>query len=238
MANLTWRSGSDNAAVATSVDLGTPSGASTNDLCVALLFSVDSEGSGAPVITFTGWTQIGTDQTFTASSLDIRFAAYYRILTGSDSFTFTTDKAGQGSGGEVGCWDNPNTSSPFDTHLFTPKTSATTDYGSAQITTAESNELLVHFGIGLSSATFSGQTLTERYDQAIGSVGGFIADGIQAGAGASGSKAATASLAETGCVILAAFKSEAEGGGGGGDAPSITTFGSLRPNVFAPGFGR
>lgn len=208
MANLSFRSlsiGTDTSITSATDTADLPTGALEDDLGLILYVSYFSSGGNPVHTTPSGWTARYT-QTFSISGVfPARVTIYDQILPASPGGVTLTSDAAAGHGWRYWVYDNPNTSSHFDTSTERTVTTST-NFNPTAVTTAEDNELLV--GITLASAgtqTFTFSPMTERDDT--GGVG--IADRILATAGGSGTDTNTASASGSGFSWLLAYKSEA-----------------------------
>jgi hypothetical protein len=214
MANLAWRGGyshSDQTFGASSLNVSAGTLWNTapqaGDVAQGLFMAGVIAPSAAPTIGLPpDWLSINTaTQSIAGGAFNMRMTLARKVLTGSDSFTFTSS-VNAALQALIGAWDNPKAGDPF--HTSTRATFSGTANGAAtSITTVEANQLAVYtaFTDGSTRTWTPPSGMVERID----AFGMTLADAIQVSAGATGTKTGTASAAGTGSAYLATYYSEA-----------------------------
>lgn len=182
----------------TSISLTKPSGVTENDIMLAV---INLEASD-PTLVPDGWALV----TFVNhGSSNLRNRVYWKRAGASESGPYAWTCASQWAGGSMSTYSGATTSgNPWE---GTPSTaygdSASPAFGS--VTTTSDGAMLVALGINFNTATrWSGGTApvtNERVDVDCQA----IYDGIQASAGASGTKTMTLSNSESWCAIMLAL---------------------------------
>lgn len=188
---------------------------------VALLFVEhrETDSPSAP----TGYTALSVSPVV---STDTQLAAYYRVLDGGESSTFTVPDAGDHNATTLHLFDGCDTSTPI--HAESSTVGSNTTSVSADGVTTSVNDCAIVVAVGTSrdsaitNATFSAwtnanlTTIDEIADRTMsGNAGGGygVAWGILATAGASGSTTATQATGDYWTAITVALKPASAGGG-------------------------
>lgn len=220
MANLAFRAASyaEDLTFASSTATGTrPTGTAADDGLVAIVATVVIAPAVPPTITGApaGWTQIGSDVVhngLNGGAVNARHTFWRRVGESSEPATYAWTLSGAGGWGvKVGCWDNIRTSGSFVQSITSNSGTGTTATATG-ITTDESNQKLIGFFLAdNAAATWTAPSgMTEQND----TNGSSITDEDFATAGATGNKAATASVSVAWQAYAVALYSEDSTAGG------------------------
>jgi hypothetical protein len=186
-----------------SLTIAKPAGTTTNDVLIAGITV-----RGTPTITPpAGWTLIRSD----ANSTTITQALYRKVAGGSEpaSYAWTFNHPIVAAVGGIAAYSGVDTSTPVDVSGGQANASSTT-VTAPSVTTTVANTLVVGFFGTANDATFSAASgMTERYDvdaDGTNQIGGEAADEARPTAGATGSRAATASVAAVNIGQLVALR--------------------------------
>lgn len=216
MANLAFRAATyaEDITFTSSTATGTrPTGTAADDGLVAFVAvaaltpAVPSTITGAP----TGWTQIGSDvihNGINGGVINVRHTFWRRVGEASEPATYDWTLSGTAAWGvKVGCWDNIRTSGSFFQSITSNSGTGTTATATG-ITTDESNQKLIVFFLSDANPTWTPPSgMTEQND----TNGSSITDEDFATAGATGNKAATASVSGAWQAYAIALYSEDSG---------------------------
>lgn len=205
MADLTFRSatvGNDSSFASATIAIALPAGTASGDLQVIWYGSAAIAPTAAPTHTTpSGWTLAGTT-TFSegAGALNARLSLYYKIAGGAEGSVTMTSSAVCAHVVQRLSYQNPDPVTPFEQVVF--GTFSGTTAVASSITTSLASELVMTGVFAGTVVTWTPPTgMTERTDDTSGE----IADVLQAAAGASGTKTATASGSTDGGWGIAAF---------------------------------
>lgn len=211
MANLAFRSAASDgdSSFGSATDIATvPAGAAQNDLEQIWYSSASVAPAAAPTHTTpSGWTAAGTTVAngLAAGALNVRLTMYYRIAPSTPANATLTSSAAAAHAWTRLAHDNPDTAAPFGQVVFGTFTG--TSVVASSITTTKANALVgMYVAQGAAQALAPAAGLTERSDNATQGIE--FADAIQAAAGASGTKTATAPVSTDGVWGFAEFWSE------------------------------
>ena len=214
MANLAFRSAASDgdSSFSSTTDIATvPSGAAQNDLEQIWYSSAAIAPAAAPTHTTpSGWTAAGTTVAngVASGALNVRLTLYYRIAPSTPANATLTSSAAAAHAWTRLAHDNPDTAAPFGQVAFGTFTG--TSVVASTITTTKANALLgMYVAQGAAQALAPASGLTERSDNATQGIE--FADVIQAAAGATGTKTATAPSSTDGVWGFAEFWSEVAG---------------------------
>jgi hypothetical protein len=189
-------SGSNGSGGSTTLVLNTPTGVAINDLLIAQVTFRSSGASTTLTLPACGcWTLIGSRQDVGSNMSQ---ALYYHVATGAEpaNYTWTIGTSNRATGGIIGYAGVDHSSSPIDVNSAAIDSSgASSSPAAPSVTTAGNNEMLVAFFGIRSGDTFTPPAgMTEEWDVSAGgsSPASEAADVLQASAGASGAKTATA----------------------------------------------
>ena len=205
MADLTFRSAavtSDSSFASATISMSLPAGTALGDLQIIWYGSAAIAPTAAPTHTTpSGWSLAGT-ATFSegSGSLNARLSLYYKIAGGSEGAETLTSSANCAHVAQRLSYQNPDTLNPFEQVVF--GTFAGTTAVTSSITTSLARELVMTAVFAGTVVTWTAPAgMTERTDNTSGEV----ADVLQAAAGASGAKTATASASTDGGWAIASF---------------------------------
>jgi RHS repeat-associated protein len=187
----------------TTITVSKPAGVTTNDVLVAGITV-----RGTPTITPpAGWTLIRSD----ANGTTITQAMYQKVAGGSEagSYAWTFNFPITSAVGGIVAYSGVDTTSPVDVSGGQANASSSTVTAPSVTTTVANTKLVGFFGTA-NDATFSAASgMTERYDvdaDGTNQIGGEGADETKAAAGATGTRAATASVAAVNIGQLVALR--------------------------------
>lgn len=215
MANAAFRSSANTADFGVNTLAATkPSGVVSNDGLVALVI-IASSGTPPTVNSVpSSWTERGTG-TFTLFGLNIRWYYYSKLAGGSEpsSYTWGITASADVFTVDIHAYDNVKTAGFWGQLSGTPNTGTGTSMTAPAITTDQTNQTVVaeyiwDFSLGLSGTPPSG--MTERVDTAQA----YLADVVQAAAGSTGTKVATASASTGWAAWLVGLYGEDSASGG------------------------
>ncbi len=203
---ITLRSVSSAAnSTATSLTIPAPAGMAPGDVMVAGITV-----GGTPTITApSGWTLVRLDAT---SEFDLRQAVYHKVVA-SEPATYTwTFSTNQAAAGGIHAYAGVDNAAPINAHGGkSDNFGRTTAINAPSITTTVNNAMLIGFyGIARNTTIAPPAGMTERYERA-STAGPFFAsaegcDVLQATAGATGIKSATAGVVGPNIGQLIALK--------------------------------
>lgn len=211
MANLSFRSAASDgdSSFGSTTDIATvPAGAAQNDLEQIWYSSAAIAPAAAPTHTTpSGWTAAGTTVAngVAGGALNVRLTMYYRIAPSTPANATLTSSVAAAHAWTRLAHDNPDTAAPFGQVTFGTFTG--TSVVASSITTTKANALIaMYVAQGAAQALAPASGLTERSDNATQGIE--FADAIQAAAGATGTKTATAPTSTDGVWGFAEFWSE------------------------------
>ncbi|MCH6232820.1 MBG domain-containing protein [Cognataquiflexum rubidum] len=171
-----------------------PTGTTTGDLLIAgIMFE---SGTGATLSIPTGWTLIlRTDQ-----SSNVGMATYWKIATSSEPSSYAFRAGGKWAVG-ISRISGANQTSPIAVSNGISSSSSSTSVVAPTVTTTANDQLVLAFYTNKKNGTYiPASGTTERYDEPNTSEGmpsNMLATYVQATAGTTGTKTATASESET-----------------------------------------
>lgn len=171
-----------------------PTGTTTGDLLIAgIMFE---SGTGATLSIPTGWTLIRrTDQ-----SSNVGMATYFRIATSGEPASYAFRASGKWAVG-ISRVSGANQTSPIAVSNGNSSSNSSTSVVAPSVTTTAANQLVLAFYTNKKNGTYTPASgTTERYDAPNTSEGipsNMLATYVQATAGTTGTKTATASESET-----------------------------------------
>jgi hypothetical protein len=176
---------------AATLQVAAPSGVQSGDVLVA-----EVAVRGTPTITPPlGWILIRTDVSGTPQTQ----AAYYKVAGGSEPSSYTwTFSVSEGAVGGILAYTGASTSNPIDAQGGQVNAKSTLLTAPSITTTANGDALVAFFDVTQNSTVTPPGSMTERFDLVTGSMPFLTAEGadeIQATAGPTGARVATASLA-------------------------------------------
>ncbi len=205
MATIALRSKSSTSASAgpTTITITKPAGVASGDVLIAGL-SFET-GSSDTITVPSGWTLVRRVNNTTSEGL----AVYRKVAGGAEgaSYAWTFSSSRSVSGGILAFTGVDNTT-PIDVENGQTTASSTT-HATPTITTTQANDMLVAFFAIPQAATWTPPTgMTEQFDVPENSRGNSLeGDTVsQAGAGATGTKTATASTNDIGVTELLALR--------------------------------
>lgn len=210
---VTFRAAASNNANTSSLAVSRPTGTVNGDVLIAVVaWWIDT------LTPPSGWTQIGSTQTWNISGEDVFVRAYYRVAS-SEPSSYSWGLSGVNDiAVSIATYYNVNTGSVVDaqagqtnaanTSMTTPSVSPTTDA-----------DMLVFLGAAGSDSAGSATAtppsgMTERADATAGTwIKAYMADQLLTAAGATGTRVATLSTSENNAGILVALTPSSSGGG-------------------------
>ncbi|MGH2784277.1 MAG: Ig-like domain-containing protein [Actinomycetota bacterium] len=205
-AGITLRAASNAAnATATSLTIPTPVGLAPGDVMLAGISVRGDTTITAP----SGWALVRLEAT---SEFVLRQAVYVKVAASEPSSFTWTFNGNQAASGGIAAYSGVSTSNPIDVHsgrvLNYPRYATIT---ANSVTTTVNNAMLVgFFGMANNVTIAPPPGMTERWDVASNAGAYFVTqegtDAIQAAAGASGTKTATASVAGWSIAQLIALR--------------------------------
>lgn len=214
MANLSFRSansGTDQSGATASIAVNKPTGTVQDDLLDATFVTFIAAPTAAPTHTLPSGWQVAATGTFTilGGAYNGRVTRAYKIAGASEgaSYTFTAS-ANCILTIDIRAYDNPDTATPFDAASTISTFTGASALTCPSVTTTVANAMVtgacLSDGTSGGLVTYTSAVLTERTD----SNSLWSGDVIQASAGASGTKAVTASSGGAGFTISVAYRSE------------------------------
>lgn len=202
---------SNGGAVAASTPSGTPT---TGDLLKAVCVSYDNNTA-----TWTppaGWTQLGSTVSVSQAGLLWRFATFYKIHDGSETYTFTEDQ-GTYSTVYIQAWRDTDQTTPMDTTQFSSNQgSGSTTVTGTGVTVANNDSVLlwnmIGYGTGLSSGPSGFDAREVNYD----GVSNAYSDDVASGA--TGDKTGTLSTSDVWSCHMSVINPVL-----GGDTPTVSS---------------
>lgn len=220
MSNLAFRaanSATDQSQSTNAISVTKPTGTAQDDLLDATFVTFIASPATAPTHTLPSGWQVAATGTFTilGGAFNGRVTRAYKIAGASEgaSYSFTAS-ANCVMTVDIRAYDNPDTATPFDIASAVSQFTGASALTCPTVTTTAVNAMVtgacLSDGTSGGLVTYTSSDLTERTD----SNSLFSGDVIQAAAGASGTKAITASSGGAGFTVTVAYNSETAGGGG------------------------
>lgn len=210
---VTFRAAASNNANTSSLSVNRPTGTVDGDVLIAVV-AWWIETLTPP----SGWTQIGSTQTWNISGEDVFVRAYYRVAS-SEPTSYAWGLSGTNDiAVSIATYYNVNTGSVVDVQAGQTNAANTSMTAPSVSPTTDADMLLFLGGAGSDSAGSATATppsgMTERADATAGTwIKTYIAEQLLTAAGATGTRVATLSTSENNAGILVALTPSSSGGG-------------------------
>lgn len=197
---------------ASSVTVNKPTGVVDNDVMIAMV--AWWTGTLTPPA---GWTQIGTTESWAASSDTAKMAMYYKVASSEgSSYTWTNSSSPNEIYVSIRAYTGVNTSTPIDASSQTSTTTQGTSVVGNTITTTVANGMLLFFGSRMNAGANSNAitpdgAMTELTEMFAGSgwTRAFVDEQTLGATGATGSRTATSTGSYTYGAFMVALKAAA-----------------------------